>query len=214
MTDPANDPLAQPTSAASTWNVANALTVFRLLLVPLFVAALLQDDGRDDGWRLVAFGVFAVASYTDRVDGQLARRRNLVTSFGKLADPIADKALTGAALIGLSALGDLPWWITTVVLVREVGVTLLRFWVIRHGVIPASRGGKLKTLLQGLAIGFYLLPLSGWAASGRAVVMGLAVVVTVVTGLDYVARALTLRRTSARAAMKRARKAQRAAQRP
>jgi CDP-diacylglycerol--glycerol-3-phosphate 3-phosphatidyltransferase len=213
VTDPANDPLAQPTSTASAWNVANALTVFRLLLVPLFVAALFQQDGHDHAWRLVAFGVFAVASYTDRVDGQLARRRNLVTSFGKLADPIADKALTGAALIGLSSLGDLSWWITTVVLVREVGVTLLRFWVIRHGVIPASRGGKVKTLLQGLAIGFYLLPLSGWAATGRAVVMAAAVVVTVVTGLDYVARALTLRRTSARAAMKRARKAQREAPR-
>lgn len=206
--DPGNDPLAQPTSAASAWNVANALTVFRLLLVPLFVLALLEQGGHDDTWRLVAFGVFFVASYTDRVDGQIARKRNLVTAFGKLADPIADKALTGAALIGLSSLGDLPWWITVLVLTRELGVTALRFWVIRHGVIPASRGGKLKTLLQGLAIGFYLLPLSGWAATGRAVVMALAVVVTVLTGLDYVARALTLRRTSERAAMKRARKAE------
>jgi CDP-diacylglycerol--glycerol-3-phosphate 3-phosphatidyltransferase len=207
------DPLAQPTSSASTWNVANGLTVFRLLLVPLFVLALLQEGGHQSGWRLVAFGVFAVASYTDRVDGQLARSRNLVTSFGKLADPIADKALMGAALIGLSALDDLPWWITLLVLSRELGVTVLRFWVIRHGVIPASRGGKLKTLLQGLAIGFYLLPLTGWAASGRAAFMAVAVVLTVVTGLDYVARALTLRQTSERAAMKRARRAERAAQR-
>jgi CDP-diacylglycerol--glycerol-3-phosphate 3-phosphatidyltransferase len=134
-----------------------------------------------------------------------------VTAFGKLADPIADKALIGAALIGLSLLDDLPWYVTIVVLVREVGVTGLRFWVIRHGVIPASRGGKLKTLLQGLAIGFYVLPLTGWAASGRAVVMVLAVAVTVVTGIDYVTRALTLRQTSARAAMKRARKAARGA---
>ncbi len=203
---PVSDPLAQPTSSAGTWNVANALTVFRLLLVPVFVLVLFQDGGHDEGWRLVAFGVFALASYTDRVDGQLARSRNLVTSFGKLVDPIADKALTGAALIGLSVLGDLPWWITTVVLVREIGVTLLRFWVIRHGVIPASRGGKLKTLLQGLAIGLYLLPLTGWAATARAWVMVLAVLVTVVTGLDYVARALTLRQTSERAAMKRARR--------
>ena len=116
---PENDPLAQPTSPASTWNVANALTVLRLVLVPLFLAALLAEDGHDEGWRLVAFGVFALASYTDRVDGQLARSRNLITSFGKLADPIADKALMGAALIGLSSLGDLPWWITAVVLVRE-----------------------------------------------------------------------------------------------
>ncbi|HUR14996.1 MAG TPA: CDP-diacylglycerol--glycerol-3-phosphate 3-phosphatidyltransferase [Mycobacteriales bacterium] len=210
MSDPANDPLAAPLSArASTWNIANALTVLRLLLVPLFVLALFAGDGHDSGWRLVAFGVFLVASYTDRVDGQLARSRNLITPFGKLADPLADKALIGAALVGLSLLGDLPWWITVLVMAREIGVTLLRFWVIRHGVIPASRGGKLKTLLQGLAIGFYVLPLSGVWASGRAVLMGAAVVVTVITGVDYVTRAVTLRRTSERAAMKRARKAAR-----
>jgi CDP-diacylglycerol--glycerol-3-phosphate 3-phosphatidyltransferase len=204
-----SDPLAAPVSRASTWNMANALTVLRLLLVPLFVAALVAEDGHHDGWRLVAVGVFALASYTDRIDGQLARNRNLVTPFGKLMDPIADKALTGAALVGLSALGDLPWWITVVVMVREIGVTLLRFWVIRHGVIPASRGGKLKTLLQGLAIGFYVLPLSGWPATGRAWLMAVAVAVTVVTGVDYVGRALTFRQTSERAAMKRARKAAR-----
>ncbi|MGB8651337.1 MAG: CDP-diacylglycerol--glycerol-3-phosphate 3-phosphatidyltransferase [Mycobacteriales bacterium] len=198
---------ASPT--ASVWNIANALTVFRLLLVPLFVLALFAEGGHDHAWRWAAWAVFALASYTDRVDGQLARSRNLVTAFGKLADPIADKALMGAALIGLSLLGDLSWWITAVVLARELGVTLLRFWVIRHGVIPASRGGKLKTLLQGVAIGLYILPLTGWLATGRAVVMAVAVVVTVVTGVDYVARALTLRQTSERAAMKRARKAAR-----
>jgi CDP-diacylglycerol--glycerol-3-phosphate 3-phosphatidyltransferase len=205
-----SDPLAAPLSPrASTWNIANALTVLRLVLVPLFVLALFEAGGHETGWRLVAFGVFFLASYTDRVDGQLARSRNLITPFGKLADPLADKALMGAALIGLSVLDELPWWITVVVMAREIGVTLLRFWVIRHGVIPASRGGKVKTLLQGLAIGFYVLPLSGVWASGRAWLMGLAVVVTVVTGVDYVTRAVTLRRTSERAAMKRARKAAR-----
>lgn len=210
--EPQPEPMAVPVSpTASTWNVANALTVFRLLLVPVFVVVLFAEGGHADGWRWAAWGVFALASYTDRVDGQLARSRNLVTPFGKLVDPIADKALTGAALIGLSLLDDLAWWVTVVVLVREVGVTLLRFWVIRHGVIPASRGGKLKTLLQGVAIGLYVLPLTGWLATGAAVVMGAAVVVTVVTGIDYVARALTLRQTSERAAMKRARKASRGA---
>jgi CDP-diacylglycerol--glycerol-3-phosphate 3-phosphatidyltransferase len=209
------DPLTDPTSArVSNLNIANQLTVLRLLLVPVFVFCLLYDDGHSTGWRVAAWAVFVVASYTDRIDGQLARSRGLVTSFGKLADPIADKALTGAALIGLSALGLLPWWVTVVVLVREVGVTLLRFWVIRHGVIPASRGGKLKTLLQAVAIGLYLLPLSGAPASASAWVMALAVIVTVVTGIDYVARAVTLRRTSDRAAMKRARKAARVAGRP
>ncbi len=204
-----HDPLVDPPAPVSVVNLANGLTVFRLLLVPVFAALLLADEGTHDGLRVAAWGVFALAAYTDSLDGKVARSRGLVTSFGKLADPIADKALTGAALVGLSLLSLLPWWVTAVVLVREVGVTLLRFWVIRHGVIPASRGGKLKTLLQGVAIGLYVLPLSGLLASGRAVVMAVAVVVTVVTGLDYVARAVRLRRTSARADMKRARRAAR-----
>lgn len=200
------DAAADPVARVSNFNVANYLTVFRLLLVPVFAALLLAEDGDSEGLRVAATLVFALASYTDRVDGQLARSRGLVTSFGKLVDPIADKALIGAALIGLSVLDELPWWVTVVVLVRELGVTLLRFWVIRHGVIPASRGGKLKALLQALAIGFYLLPLTGLLATGRALFMAVAVGVTVVTGIDYVARAVTLRRTSERAAMKRARK--------
>jgi CDP-diacylglycerol--glycerol-3-phosphate 3-phosphatidyltransferase len=204
------DPLTAPVAArVSNLNIANQLTILRLLLVPVFAVALLWDDGHSKGWRVAAWTVFAVASWTDRIDGQLARSRGLVTSFGKLADPIADKALTGTALIGLSILDLLPWWVTIVVIVREAGVTLLRFWVIRHGVIPASRGGKLKTLLQGVAIGLYVLPLSGWLGTARAVVMVLAVTVTLITGIDYVTRALTLRKTSERAAMKRARKAAR-----
>jgi len=201
------DPATAPVAQVSNFNIANQLTVLRLVLVPIFLFCLLYDDGESEGWRIAACVLFAVASYTDWIDGQLARKRHLVTSFGKLADPIADKALIGAALIGLSSLELLPWWVTVVVLVREVGVTVLRFWVIRHGVIPASRGGKPQTLLQGIAIGLYLLPLSGPLATLRAVVMAAAVVVTVVTGIDYVARALRLRRTSERTAMKRARKA-------
>jgi CDP-diacylglycerol--glycerol-3-phosphate 3-phosphatidyltransferase len=200
------DAAADPVARVSSWNIANYLTVLRLLLVPVFAVLLLAEDGSSEGLRIAATVVFAVASYTDRIDGQIARSRGLVTSFGKLADPIADKALIGAALVGLSLLDELSWWVTAVVLVRELGVTLLRFWVIRHGVIPASRGGKLKALLQALAIGFYLLPLAGLAATGRAWLMTVAVAVTVVTGVDYVARAVTLRRTSARAEMKRARK--------
>jgi CDP-diacylglycerol--glycerol-3-phosphate 3-phosphatidyltransferase len=188
------------------WNLPNVLTMLRLALVPVFGVTLLGNPD-STGWRVVAFLIFAFASFTDLVDGELARRRGQVTTFGKVADPIADKALMGTALVGLSALGELPWWVTVVILVREVGVTLLRFWVIRHGVISASRGGKLKTLLQGLAIGLYILPLTGVWASARAWVMAAAVVVTVVTGLDYLRRALVLRRTSERAAMKRARRA-------
>jgi len=191
----------------SAWNVPNALTVLRFVLVPLFLAQLLYDDGNDTGWRVAAFVTFAVASVTDGVDGLLARRQASVTDFGKIADPIADKALTGAALIGLSLLDELWWWVTVVVLVREVGITLLRFFVIRHGVMPASRGGKLKTLLQGLAIGLLVLPLPGLLHWVAVVLMAAAVVVTLVTGADYVLRALRLRRTSERAALKRARRA-------
>ena len=204
------EPSAAPAPAVAApgiVNIANALTVLRLLLVPVFAVLLLGRDGEDDGWRVAACVVFAIATYTDWVDGQLARRRNLVTNFGQVVDPIADKALIGTALIGLSLLGELSWLVTGVILVREIGITALRFWVIRHGVIPASRGGKLKALLQGIAIGLYLLPLTGWAATARMPVMALAVAVTVITGVDYVARALRLRQTSARAEMKRARRA-------
>ena len=170
-------------------NVANALTVLRLVLVPVFVACLLAGG---TGWRVAAFVVFAVASVTDLLDGRLARSRGLITDFGKIADPIADKALTGAALVTLSALGELAWWVTVVILAREISVTLLRFWVIRRGVIAANRGGKLKTLLQVVAIALYVLP--GPPAVVREVVMAAAVAVTVVTGIDYGVRAVRLHR--------------------
>jgi CDP-diacylglycerol--glycerol-3-phosphate 3-phosphatidyltransferase len=201
------DPAALPATTAHVANIANLLTLIRLLLVPVFLLLLFADGGHSTWWRVAAFFAFAVASVTDLIDGDIARSRGLVTDVGKVADPIADKALTGAALVGLSILGDLPWWVTAVILVREVGVTVLRFVVIRHGVIPASRGGKLKTLLQGVAIGLYILPLSGVLATVRWWCMLAAVVVTVLTGIDYVSRAYTLRRTSDRAAMKRARRA-------
>lgn len=180
-------------------NVANVLTVSRLVLVPVFLVTLFTDGGHQVGWRLVACAVFAVASITDHLDGNLARSRGLVTDFGKIADPIADKALTGAALIGLSLLGELPWWVTLVIAVREIGVTLLRFWVIRLGVIPASRGGKAKTLVQVIAIGLYLLPFPSWFDVARWIFMGAAVVLTVVTGVDYVVRAVRLRARGKRA---------------
>jgi CDP-diacylglycerol---glycerol-3-phosphate 3-phosphatidyltransferase len=184
-----------PAAAPSVWNVANGLTVLRLVLVPVFAWLLFRDDGDDVTGRLLATAVFTVAILTDRFDGDIARKHNLVTNFGKIADPIADKALTGTAFVGLSLLGELPWWVTVVVMVREVGVTLLRFWVIRYGVMPASRGGKLKTVLQSVALGLYLLPWQDvavlhWSA---VVVMVAAVVVTFVTGVDYIRRAVRLK---------------------
>jgi CDP-diacylglycerol---glycerol-3-phosphate 3-phosphatidyltransferase len=199
VSDVAPDPAATPPQTARLVNLPNALTVLRLLVVPVFAVLLVADGGTSPERRYWATLFFALAIITDRYDGMIARRRGQVTEFGKLADPIADKALTGTALIGLSVLGLLPWWVTVAILVREVGVTVLRFWVIRHGVIAASRGGKAKTVLQALAIGLYILPLSGVLASARWWVMGAALVLTIVTGVDYVYRALTLRRTSARA---------------
>ncbi|MGQ0630239.1 MAG: CDP-diacylglycerol--glycerol-3-phosphate 3-phosphatidyltransferase [Sporichthyaceae bacterium] len=192
------DHLADPVTQAGAWNLANGLTAFRLLLVPVFLMALLAEDGNSDGWRWAAWGVFALASFTDTMDGRVARRRGTVTDFGKIADPIADKALTGAALIALSSMDELPWAVTALILTREVGVTLLRFWVIRHGVIPASRGGKVKSLVLGVAIGLYVLPFNGFGQDIATGLMALAVVVVVVTGIDYVARALRLRRESVR----------------
>ncbi|MBM0239912.1 CDP-diacylglycerol--glycerol-3-phosphate 3-phosphatidyltransferase [Micromonospora sp. ATA32] len=175
-------------------NAANALTALRLVLVPVFVVMVVVSAMTHPSWRIVACLIFAFASATDLVDGWIARRFGLVTSVGKVADPIADKALTGAALVVLSWYDRLPWWVTVVILVRELGVTLIRFWVIRHGVIAASRGGKAKTALQILAIVWYLLPLPAGLAAVGPWIMAAAVVVTVLTGFDYVARALRLRR--------------------
>ncbi|WP_189042966.1 CDP-diacylglycerol--glycerol-3-phosphate 3-phosphatidyltransferase [Micromonospora sonchi] len=177
-------------------NAANALTALRLALVPVFVAAAIVSGMTQTGWQVIAALIFAVASLTDFVDGWIARRFGLVTAFGKVADPIADKALTGAALLVLSAYDQLPWWVTVVILARELGITALRFWVIRRGVIAASRGGKVKTALQILAIAWYLWPMPAALATVGPWIMGAAVAVTVLTGFDYLARALRLRRTT------------------
>lgn len=184
---PHTDPLVPRARVA---NIANVLTGVRMALVPVFLVLLFVGDGHETFWRIAAFVVFTVAVITDRFDGALARSYGMVTEFGTLADPIADKALIGAALIGLSMLGDLPWWITVVILVREIGITVLRFAVLRHGVIPASRGGKLKTLVQGVAIGLFILPLSGAWLSAAWVIMWAAVILTVITGADYIVSAI------------------------
>ncbi|MEO6996657.1 MAG: CDP-diacylglycerol--glycerol-3-phosphate 3-phosphatidyltransferase [Terracoccus sp.] len=201
-----------PAPRPTDWNVPNALTVLRILLVPVYGVLLLHDDGLQPWWRFWAWAVFAVAALTDGLDGKLARSRGQVTNFGKVADPIADKALTGMAFIGLSLLGDIWWWVTVVILIREFGITLMRFIVIRHGVMPAGRGGKLKTMLQTFSLGLLTFPLSvlpladvwRWAAYG---ILAMALVVTVVSGIDYVFKAVRLRETSARTLARRARRA-------
>ena len=180
-------------SRARIANLANTLTLSRLVLVPVFLLALFTGDGHQIAGRIVAFVIFAIACITDRFDGLLARNYGMATEFGAFVDPIADKALIGSALIGLSMLGDVPWWVTAVIVTREVGVTLLRLIVIRRGVIPASWGGKLKTLVQAVAIGLFVLPWAnepGLFRVGASVLMGIAIVLTVVTGVDYVIGAI------------------------
>lgn len=183
------------------WNLPNVLTMVRILMVPLLVWLLVLGGTFGEEsllYRWLAFAVFAAAMYTDKLDGDIARARGLITDFGKIADPIADKLLTGAALVLFSLLGELWWWVTVVILVREWGITLMRFVVIRYGVMPAGRGGKLKTVLQALGIGLLLMPLApvvgGWWPWVGWTVIGAATVLTVLTGLEYVKDAWILRR--------------------
>ncbi|WP_425456037.1 CDP-diacylglycerol--glycerol-3-phosphate 3-phosphatidyltransferase [Arthrobacter echini] len=192
---------SSPSPAVPVLNIANVLTVVRILMVPFFIWFLLLDDSRGGLFRWLAVLTFAVAIYTDKLDGDLARSRGLITDFGKIADPIADKLLIGSALVLLSVLGELWWWVTIVILVRELGITVLRFAVIRYGVMPASRGGKLKTVVQTVAILLFLLPLQNlgdWAWWPAALVMAAAVVITVVTGVDYIVQAARLRAAARR----------------
>ncbi|MCC2335252.1 CDP-diacylglycerol--glycerol-3-phosphate 3-phosphatidyltransferase [Cellulomonas wangsupingiae] len=185
--------------APSVWNPANVVTMLRIAVVPVFAMALLADGGHTVGGRVLATGLFVLAAASDRLDGWLARRSGQVTDLGKMLDPIADKLLVGSALVLLSWLGDLWWAVTVLVLLREVGITVMRFFLLRYVVLPASRGGKLKTVLQAVAISLYLLPLDhlpafvGWLA---AAAMGVAVLVTVLTGLDYVRDAVRIRRAA------------------
>jgi CDP-diacylglycerol--glycerol-3-phosphate 3-phosphatidyltransferase len=187
-------------NSSGIWNLPNILTMLRIVLVPFFVWFLVADApglrSESGPWRWAAVAAFAVAIYTDKLDGDIARSRGLVTDFGKIADPIADKLLIGSALVMLSVLNELPWWITVVILVREWGITALRFFVIRYGVIPASRGGKLKTVVQTAAIFLYLLPLSAvapWLVWVALAVMLVGVGITVWTGVEYVIEAMKVR---------------------
>ncbi|MCF2587704.1 CDP-diacylglycerol--glycerol-3-phosphate 3-phosphatidyltransferase [Brevibacterium sp. UCMA 11752] len=190
----------------SPWNVPNALTVLRILLVPVFLVLLLADGGQDMTMRWWALVVFLLAMATDKIDGDLARKYNLITNFGKIADPIADKSLMAAALIGLAAIAEIPWWVPIIILVRELGITVLRFFMIRIAVMPASRGGKIKTVLQTVAIGLFLLlrPVAQIVPEGVTfvllilawLIMVAAIVVTVVTGIDYCLQAAKLAKES------------------
>ena len=184
------DRVADPISAVSAINIPNFLTTIRIIVVPILAWLLFKEDAASDSNRLVAGVLFIIAALTDIADGTIARRWNLITNFGKIFDPIADKALIGVALVGLSYLNLLDWWFTWVILARELFVTFLRFWVINKGVIPASRGGKIKTIMQIIAISFYLLPLPETVSLLAEVLMYVAVILTLATAVDYIMKAI------------------------
>jgi len=197
----------QPEKQVPLLNIANLLTMLRIALVPVFVVllyldaedSLTQPEATNGPWRWAAAAVFLGAMITDKIDGDLARSRGLITDFGKIADPIADKLLIGAGLVMLSLLAELPWWVSILILLREVGITVLRVVMLRTQVMPASRGGKLKTVLQSAGLQLMLLPLvviADWLAAVAFWIMIAALVVTVVTGIDYLINALRLRRAA------------------
>ncbi len=190
---PANS--SEKSQDASAWNLANVLTIVRLALVPLFADLLMQSQNDRDSAYQAAY-VFILASATDLADGVIARKFNLVTNFGKIADPIADKALIGTALIGLSMMNQVPWFITVAILVREIGITLIRLRLIRRAVIPASRGGKVKTVSQIIAITLVIIPLPHVVSFVVTASLWFALVMTLATGVDYLMRAATIVKSS------------------
>ena len=181
---PIPDHLGDVNNDVPVLNVPNALTVARLLIVPLF-GYLVLGVSQTQSAQWAGATIFLIAAITDLIDGVWARKYGLVTNFGKIADPIADKALIGTALVALSITGEIPWWVTGVILFREVAITIMRFWVINHGVIPESRGGKVKTVSQIIAIVAYLIPVSGWVEVVAQMSLGVALAMTIVTGIDY-----------------------------
>jgi CDP-diacylglycerol--glycerol-3-phosphate 3-phosphatidyltransferase len=167
-------------------NLPNALTIARILALPFCAWALFKNGGDDSTWQIIAWCMFFVVGMTDVLDGRIARKRNQISSFGILLDPIADKAFIATALIGLSILEKMPWWVTVVILTREVGITILRFAVIKRGIIAASKGGKIKSLLQNFSVGFYMLPLPEYLYLPRDILLGIVIILTITSGYQYI----------------------------
>ena len=186
-------------------NLPNALTVLRLVLVPIFIVLGLQQS-----WSALwaAFVVFAVAAITDRFDGELARSWGQITDFGRVADPIADKALTLGGFGLLSYQGFLPWWLTILIAVRELGITAMRAFFLRRGVVvSANQAGKLKTFMQMVALGTLLIPWAHFTAMNEAnegwvvllirlgqIFAGVALALTLYSGFMYVIDGVRLMR--------------------
>jgi CDP-diacylglycerol--glycerol-3-phosphate 3-phosphatidyltransferase len=163
----------------------NTLTVTRILLIPIGVYTLFYDGGDNSRYQLIAYAIFFTLGMTDIVDGRWARHSNKITPLGTFLDPVADKALIGAAMISLSILDRFPWWITILILTREIGITLFRLLVIKNGVIPASKGGKIKTLMQNFGVGFFILPLPAWLDWFKYGFISVAIILTITSAYDY-----------------------------
>ena len=168
----------------------NVITSLRIAFLPVGAYALFKNGGDDPTWQIISWWIFFVLGLSDILDGNLARSRNTITEFGKFLDPIADKAMIGTAMVSLSILGRMPWWITIVIMSREIGITLFRLAVIKRGVIPANRGGKIKSTFQSFGVGFFMLPLPESLYWFRDGFIAVAIVLTIVTGVNYVRLAM------------------------
>jgi CDP-diacylglycerol--glycerol-3-phosphate 3-phosphatidyltransferase len=164
----------------------NTLTVTRILLIPIGVYVVFLDGGDNARYQILAWSIFFVLGLTDIVDGKWARQSNRITALGTFLDPVADKALIGSAMISLSILDRFPWWMTILILTREIGITIFRLLVIRDGVIPASKGGKLKTFMQGFGVGFYMLPLPASLDWFKTAFISVAIILTITSAFDYI----------------------------
>lgn len=190
--------MLKTTATSKPWNLPNAITMARILAVPFFIWSLVSVSDDESPMRWVSVLIFIVIMASDGVDGAIARKRGIVTDLGKLLDPIADKALLGGALVTLSILGEIAWWVTIVILVRELGITVYRLVVVNQQVIAASSGGKMKTIFQGVMVGFIVSPLTEWfpfewyflVEDGLVLT---SVILTVYSGLQYVAAAVRAR---------------------
>ncbi|MEN9731240.1 MAG: hypothetical protein RL488_550 [Actinomycetota bacterium] len=169
--------------------LANLITLARIVLVPFVLWVVFAEPDRQSAWRWLAVLFFVLSAATDGVDGAIARKRGEVTNLGKILDPIADKLLIGGVLVSLSILGEVNWWVTAVILVRELGITVYRLVVIKKRVIAASGGGKLKTVMQSIMVGFLLSP-ANWMPWGiqpwvEGCLIFVAVALTIWTGVAY-----------------------------
>jgi CDP-diacylglycerol--glycerol-3-phosphate 3-phosphatidyltransferase len=162
--------------------------MIRILMAPIFVAILLSFPEQNSWQRFLALTLFVVAISTDGLDGLIARRTDKVTDLGKLLDPVADKVLIGGALLALSVLGEIDWWVTAIILFRELAVTGYRLVVARKVTIPANLAGKLKTILQAVAVGVVLAPFEvlvpAWSFLEEGCIY-LALAATLVSGVQF-----------------------------